>query len=243
MSHKCTSIQLSSNVITMHVWRWDAHVMSTLSLSECKVRYYANYVFSTVKISNVIGNEMRQANVMTKLWFVYTFLVLTRILNTRELRAFSVNTWGGHGGSLSFQRVRRKLYYLRSEQVLQFCQYVRTTWKIAHIRMKMINEEYWEIRLFHRWPRWSLLAFETKCNPMICFFFSTLFWTAFGPLMLRWNSRTSSTGRWLCLFIACKINFMQSKIWHRAPVFLYHFIIDISYERRPNNTCDRGEFH
>lgn len=67
-------------------------VMSTFSLSKCKVRYYANYVSSTVKISNVIGNEMRQANVMTKLWFVYTFLALTRILNTRELRAFSVNT-------------------------------------------------------------------------------------------------------------------------------------------------------
>lgn len=142
------------------------------------------------KISNVIGNEMRQANVMTKLRFVYTFLALTRIFNTgtSELRAHSVYTrrwWRRRLFFNSKENVAHSLFALwTSSTILPIC--------TDHLKNSTYphEDDKWRVLRDSIVPSLTSMIFAGVSNQMQsngCFFFfihSTMFWTGLWTVVL-----------------------------------------------------------
>lgn len=102
----CTLIQLSSNVTSV------ACVVSAFSLSKCKALYYSKCLCSTMEISNVIGNVMREANMMTKLCLFTLF--------RSHMYSKCVCLYAQGGGSFVIPKRDGRLYCLRFAEVLRF---------------------------------------------------------------------------------------------------------------------------
>lgn len=86
--------------------------VSAFSLSKCKALYYSKCLCSTMEISNVIGNVMREANMMTKLCLFTLF--------RSHMYSKRVCLYAQGGGSFVIPKRDGRLYCLRSAEVLRF---------------------------------------------------------------------------------------------------------------------------